>query len=125
MFEQADVREPRNTIGDWILRAGIGVVFVLFGMEKFPATPGSEWVKLFQEIGAGQWFRFFTGVVEVLGGVLVVIPWTVTIGLGLLGCTMASAALILIFVIGRPGDSIISIGFFIALAAYWRSRSIH
>ena len=82
-------------------------------------------MKLFQEIGAGQWFRYFTGVVGVLGGVLVLIPWTVTMGLGLFACTMASAALILIFVPGRPGDSIVSIGFLIALAAFWRSRSIH
>src|SRR5271157_306128 len=104
MFEQANLREPRNVLGDWILRGAIALVFILFGAEKFPSSPESPWVKLFQQIGAGQWFRYFTGVVEVLGGVLVFIPWTVTAGLVLLASTMAAAALILVFVIGRPAD---------------------
>jgi uncharacterized membrane protein YphA (DoxX/SURF4 family) len=118
MFEQASAPAPRNVIGDWVMRGGIGLFFVSAGAEKF--TPG--WVKLFQEIGVGQWFRYFTGVVEILGGILVLIPWTVTAGLALLGCTMASAALILIFVIGRPADSIFSGGIFVALAFFWWNR---
>jgi uncharacterized membrane protein YphA (DoxX/SURF4 family) len=122
VFEQAELREPRNAIGDWILRAGIGLIFVMIGMEKFPSTPGSQWVDFFQDVGVGQWFRYFTGVVEVLGGVLVLIPLTVTVGLALLCCTMLSAALILTFVLGRPADSVFSLAFFIALAAFWRSR---
>lgn len=125
MFEQANLREPRNVLVDWILRGGIAVVFVIFGAEKFPATPGSPWVKLFQQIGAGQWFRYFTGVAEVLGGVLVLIPWTVTAGLALLACTMAGAALILVFVIGRPADCIVSVLFLIGLAAFWWNRQSH
>ena len=122
MFEQANLREPRNALGDWVLRGGIAVVFVLFGAEKFPSAPGSPWVKLFQQIGAGQWFRYFAGVVEVLGGVLVLIPWTVTAGLVLLACTMAAAVLILVFVIGQPADSIFAGVLFVALAAFWWSR---
>ena len=61
---------------------------------------GSPWVKLFQQIRAGQWFRYFTGA-EVLGA---------TAGLALLACTMAAA------------DSIFSGIFFIALSAFWWSR---
>ncbi len=118
MFEQATQPEPRNSMGDWILRGGIAIFFVSAGFEKF--SPG--WVRLFQEIGFGQWFRYFTGVVEILGGTLVLIPWTVTMGLFLLGCTMAGAALLLIFVVGRPADSVFSGGLFIALALFWRSR---
>jgi uncharacterized membrane protein YphA (DoxX/SURF4 family) len=79
MFEDANLREPRSVLSDWILRGAISVVFVLFGAEKFPSNPGSPWVNLFQQIGAWQWFRF-TGVVEIVGGVLVLIPWTATVG---------------------------------------------
>jgi putative oxidoreductase len=118
MFEQASAPAQRNVIGDWVLRGGIGLFFVSAGAEKF--TP--VWVQLFQEIGLGQWFRYFTGVVEILGGILVLIPWTVTIGLALLGCTMASAALILIFVVGHPADSVVSGGIFIALTFFWWNR---
>jgi len=122
MFEQASAEEPRNVAGDWALRGGIAVAFVVFGAEKFSSDPGGGWVKLFHEIGIGQWFRYFTGVVEVLGGLLVLIPWTATAGLALLACTMASAALILTFVLGRPGDSVFSGAFLIGLAAFYWSR---
>jgi putative oxidoreductase len=122
MFEQANLRDPPSALSDWILRGGIGVAFVIFGVEKFPSGPGSEWVNLFQRIGAGQWFRYFTGVVEVLGGVLVLIPWTVTAGLALLACTMVSAALILAFVIGHPADSVFSLVLFMVLTIFWLSR---
>ena len=124
MFEQASAPEARNALGDWILRGGIALVFVLFGMEKFPSGPESSWVKMFEQIGFGQWFRYFTGIVEVLGGVLVLIPRTATAGLALLACTMAGAACILIFIVGRPADSIFSGLFFIGLTAFgWVRRN--
>jgi putative oxidoreductase len=122
MFEQANLRESRSVLVDWILRGVIALAFVLFGAEKFPSEPGSPWIRLFQEIGAGQWFRYFTGVVEVVGGLLVLIPRTAMAALVLLACTMAGAVLILVFVIGRPADSIVAGGFFIGLAAFAWSR---
>ena len=122
MFEQASFSEPRTAFGDWIVRGGIGLAFVYFGTEKFPSDPGSEWVRLFQQIGFGQWFRYFTGVVEILGGVLVLIPWTTNLGLALHASTMASAALIVAFVIGRPAHSIISGVFCIGLCMYLLAR---
>ena len=66
MFEQANV-ETRNALGEWILRGGVAILFILFGAKKFSSGPRSHWVDLFQEMGAGQWFRYLTGVVEVLG----------------------------------------------------------
>jgi hypothetical protein len=36
----------------------------------------SDWsirIGIFQQIGLGQWFRYFTGAVEIAGGVLVTI----------------------------------------------------
>ncbi|HWD98304.1 MAG TPA: DoxX family protein, partial [Bryobacteraceae bacterium] len=85
-------------------RGAIAVFFSAVGLDKF----GNSWVKFFQQPGMGQWFRYFTGAVEILGSLLVLIPATVTIGLALLACTMASAALILIFGIHRPQDSVFS-----------------
>jgi hypothetical protein len=104
MFEQATSPQTCNAISA--------------GADRF--SPG--WVGLFQEIGVGQWFRYFTGVAEIFGRILVLIPWTVDVGLALLGCTMASAALILIFVVGHAADSVFSGAIFIALAFFWWSR---
>ena len=92
MFEQTSAADSRSVLVDWVLRAAIAAAFIVFGIDKFR---GAEWVMLFQQIGIGQWFRYCTGVVEIVGGVLVLIPRTITAGLALLACTMASAALIL------------------------------
>ncbi|HEV8414972.1 MAG TPA: DoxX family protein [Bryobacteraceae bacterium] len=120
MFEA--VGERRNVLSDWMFRGAIALVFVLEGTEKFSSDPHSSWVRLFQQIGWGQWFRYLTGAVEVLGSVLVLIPWTVTAGLALLACTMAAATLIVLFVIGRPADSVFPGIFFLGLAAFYWSR---
>lgn len=120
MFEQAAAGEARNPLSDWILRGAIALVFIYEGIEKFGAA--SDWITLFRQIGFGDWFRYFTGVVEIAGGVLVLIPWTVTAGLALLACTMGSAALILAFVVGRPEDSVFSGVFLIGLMLFLRSR---
>ena len=121
MFEA--LGERRNVLSDWMFRGAIALVFVLEGTEKFSSDPHSSWVRLFQQIGMGQWFRYLTGAVEVLGSVLVLIPWTVTAGLALLACTMAAATLIVLFVLGRPADSVFPGIFFLGLAAsYWSRR---
>jgi len=120
MFEA--VGERRNVLSDWMFRGAIALVFVLEGTEKFSSDPHSSWVRLFQQIGMGQWFRYLTGAVEVLGSVLVLIPWTVTAGLALLACTMAAATLIVLFVLGRPADSVFPGIFFLGLAAFYWSR---
>jgi putative oxidoreductase len=118
MFEQASQGEPRNSLSEWMSRGAIAVFFFAVGLDKF----GNSWVKFFDQLGIGQWFRYFTGIVEIAGGALVLIPATVTLGLGLLACTMASAALILIFVIHRPQDSVFSGALLIGLIAYWWNR---
>jgi putative oxidoreductase len=122
MLENSYATENRDGISDWVIRGSIALVFVLFGMEKFPSRPDGQWIKLFQEIGFGQWFRHLTGVVEVLGGLLVLIPRTARAGLALLALTMGSAALILTFRLGRPADAIISTLFCLALSAFWWTR---
>ena len=120
MFEQVVRDEPRNVWGDWILRGGIALAFVLFGVDKFPAN--GPWVSFFDQVGFGQWFRYVTGVVEIAGGVLLLIPWTVSAGLLLLACTMASAALIHVVIIRQPANAIIPVAFCIGLAAFWLAR---
>jgi putative oxidoreductase len=119
MFEQAVSKDSRSVLTDWLLRGAIAAAFAMFGVEKFT---DAEWVKRFHDIGFGEWFRYFTGVVEVLGGVLVLIPWTVTAGLALLVCTMASASLIWIFVLGQPANSIITGVFCVGLVLFWLNR---
>jgi len=97
--------EPRNTPLDWAIRIGLTGFYFLSGLEKFSASE-PHWVKLFQEIGAGDWFRYLAGVVEITGALLVLVPRTAVIGLALLATTMAAAVLIFLMVLGRPADSL-------------------
>src|SRR5260370_4454854 len=61
---------PKLSASDWMLRGAVALVFFLIGMEKLT---GTTWVKLFEEIGFGEWFRYFTGGVQMTGSALLLI----------------------------------------------------
>lgn len=115
MFEQAHSDTPRNGICDWMIRGSIALAYLAFGVDKFSAS----WTKFFDQVGFGQWFRYCTGVVEILGALLVLVPWTVEAGLALLACTMAGAVLIITFLIHRPQDRVFSVALLIVWSVYW------
>ena len=48
-------------------------------------------IALFDAVGIGQWFRYVTGLLEVVGGVLLVVPGKTAFGAVLLACVMAGA----------------------------------
>ena len=83
-----------------LLRVAIGVMFIFIGKSKFAAH--SEWIKIFDQIGFGQWFRYFTGCLQMLGGVLVLIPRTFAFGILIIATTMAGAVAAWIFFLGEP-----------------------
>lgn len=112
----------QNSLPDWVLRFGIFLAFLLFGAEKFKSGADAPWVALFKQIGFGQWFRYFTGTVELVGAFLVLIPNTVTVGVAMLACTMGSAVLIIIAVLHRPADALLSFALGCALVAFWMHR---
>jgi len=86
-------RSPSD-LGGWVLRGGVAAFFILMGAEKFPSGPGTPWVAIFEQIGLGQWFRYFTGVIEIGGALLYVFPVTCAIGTAMLACTMLGAAIL-------------------------------
>ncbi|HUA91721.1 MAG TPA: DoxX family protein [Terracidiphilus sp.] len=122
MFETTRAHEHRDRLGDWVLRGGVALAFVLFGADKFPSQPGSVWVRFFDQVGVGQWFRYFTGIVEIAGALFVLIPQTARIGLALLATTMACAAGIVSFRLGRPADGIFAEILCVVLSALWWAR---
>ena len=98
---------PRFDIAGLMIRLGVAIVFFIAGAEKFSATnPNSHWVSMFNQIGLGEWFRYFAGVVEILGAALILIPRTILMGIALLAVTMVSAAVIVFLVLGQRGESL-------------------
>jgi uncharacterized membrane protein YphA (DoxX/SURF4 family) len=100
-------------LSEWGLRLFLTLVFVYAGLEKFPSAPDAMWVKVFADIGFGQWFRYFTGVVEVVGGCLLLVPWATAIAVPLLVCTMVVAILVHLMVVGI-GPQTVAVGVLIA-----------
>jgi hypothetical protein len=71
------------------------------------------WIRVFDRIGFGQWFRYLTGATQIGGAVLVLIPRTSLIGIGVLSCTMIGAMTFWIVVARQPFAAIIP-GFVLA-----------
>src|SRR4030095_12687537 len=73
----------------WTIQALAALAFVAAGSGKLLGVPGM--IALFDAIGIGQWFRYVTGSLEVLGGLLLVVPGTAAFGAVLLAAVMAGA----------------------------------
>ena len=96
-----DSTSSRSRRGDallWTLRILLAVLFLYQGVDKF--SERRLWIRMFDEIGFGQWFRYFTGVVEISGALMLLIPKTTLVAVGLLISTMIGALLVHVFVIG-------------------------
>ena len=98
------------------MRVILALVFVAAGLDKFL---GAMWVRVFNDIGFGQWFRYVTGIVEVLGGCLLLVPRATVVAVPVLVCTMAGALLVHLTVVG-VGPQTVAVGVLqAALVAVW------
>src|SRR5262249_14376289 len=93
--------ERRDVLG-WLMRAGLGALFVAIGTSKFNADPHGMWFQIFEKIGFGQWFRILAGVMQVAGGVLFLFPGTCRFGAASIAATMIGAAVTDVVVLGNP-----------------------
>ena len=112
---------PKLSAANWMLRGAVALVFFLIGMEKLT---GTTWVKLFEEIGFGQWFRYFTGIVQMTGSALLLIPWTARLGAALIGCTMLGAMILHVFVLSTGAFAAVvpAILLVLVMVAGWKGR---
>lgn len=115
-------RRFANSGRDWVLRAIIFLGFLFFGSGKFKSDANAPWIVLYNQIGFGDWFRYFTAVIEILGAFLVLIPRTVMAGLVALGCTMMGAVLIDGFVLHRFVDAFLPFSILCGFIAYGLHR---
>lgn len=60
-----------NILG-WVLAIFLAFVFVFAGGVKLIGKPAM--VQEFAQIGIGQWFRYFTGMLEVSGAIGLLVP---------------------------------------------------
>jgi len=73
----------------WGVRILLALAFGAAGAAKLAGVP--QMVQVFDAIGFGQWFRIVTGVVELAGAALLLVPATGFFGGVLLLATMVGA----------------------------------
>jgi uncharacterized membrane protein YphA (DoxX/SURF4 family) len=82
----------------WTLQVASAAMFLFAGSLKLAGVP--LMVHEFGIIGLGQWFRYFTGGVEVISAVLLLVPSLAFFGALALAATMVGAILTHLFIIG-------------------------
>ena len=85
-------------VGLCILQIGAAGMFLMVGFLKLSGD--AQMVGLFDAIGLGQWFRYVTGSLEVLGAVLLLVPRLSGLGALLLVGVMLGAVPTHLFVVG-------------------------
>ena len=102
----------------WTLQALAAAAFLMAGATKLA---GAEMhVAMFEKIGFGQWFRYFTGSLEVISAVLLLLPKTAGIGAALLAATMVGAVATHLFIIGGSAAPALVLLLITAAVAWYR-----
>lgn len=93
------VREKRKfIIALWVLHVLVAAFLFSAGISKLAGA--EEAVVLFDNVGIGQWLRYVTGMLEIIGSVLLLIPSLSPVGALLLAMVMTGAIGAHLFVIG-------------------------
>jgi putative oxidoreductase len=84
----------------WCVQALLALVFVNASWAKLMGNP--EMVALVSAVGFGQWFRYVTGILELTGAVLIMVPKTRSAGAALLATIMLGALIAHLFILHVP-----------------------
>ena len=82
----------------WTLSGLIALAFISAGGAKLAGA--SVMVEMFDKVGLGQWFRYFTGLLEVAGAIGLLIPRYAFYGAVLLAIVMVGAIIAHVAILG-------------------------
>ena len=91
----------------WTLSIFLALLFLSAGGVKFVNNP--QMIQEFDQVGLGQWFRYFTGSCEVAGACMVLIPRVRFSGALLISCVMVGATIANLTVIHQPAAAILTV----------------
>jgi len=91
---------PRKALSTaaWVISVPLALMMLMAGTSKLRGVP--MMVGLFEAIGIGQWFRYLTGGLEVLGGALLFVPRLSGLAALTLAGVMLGAIATHIFIVG-------------------------
>jgi putative oxidoreductase len=80
----------------WLTQVALALMFLMAGGSKLAGVPAM--VSLFDAVGVGQWFRYVTGIIEVISGIALLVPSAAIFGAMLLIPTMLGAIVVNVFI---------------------------
>jgi len=102
----ADPTIPRSRgqrlarLAAWVPQLLLAAAMLGAGAGKLAGTP--DMVALFEAVGVGQWFRYVTGVLEITGAVLLLVPALAGFGALHLAGVMSGAVVAHLAVLHTP-----------------------
>jgi uncharacterized membrane protein YphA (DoxX/SURF4 family) len=109
-----------QVIASWILRVLLAVAFLAAAGAKLAGVP--MLVQVFEQIGLGDWFRYVTAIVEIVGVAGLFIPGVTALAALWLGVTMFFALLTHLFILHTsPAGAVVLLVLAIVLA--WLQRA--
>jgi putative oxidoreductase len=100
---QAEQESEHGLFTTHVVTLAVAFFFFVFGFEKLLGA--GHWVDLFRRLGLGEWFRYFTGAVQVTGAGLAVLRRTALVGVFLMACTMVGAVIANMVKLGGFADA--------------------
>jgi uncharacterized membrane protein YphA (DoxX/SURF4 family) len=104
----------------WILSSLVALLFVGAGGAKLAGA--AAMVDLFAKVGLGQWFRYFTGLLEVTAGIGLLISRYAFYAAVLLAIVMVGAFIAQVTVLGDSPAAPIVLFVLVGIIAYLRKR---
>jgi len=102
----------------WTLSGLVALAFIAAGGGKLAGT--AVMVELFDKVGLGQWFRYFTGLLEVVGGIGLLVPRYAFHAARLLAIVMVGAIIAHVTVLGGSPAAAVVLFVLTGIIAYLR-----
>jgi uncharacterized membrane protein YphA (DoxX/SURF4 family) len=112
----------KTTIFVWVLRLLFAALFLFAGFMKVTSQP--MMVAEFDVVGLGQWFRFLTGGLELLGAVTLLVPRASALGALLLLLVDLGAFVAQVTVLHVDWIHTVVIGLLLAVLVYLQRESL-
>jgi len=91
-YQSVRSTRPRAaTVALWALQIALAAALGMAGVSKLAGAPAM--IQLFDAVGVGQWLRYVTGALEMLGAVALLVPRVASLGALLLIGVMSGAVL--------------------------------
>ena len=102
----------------WILSGLVALAFLGAGGSKLAGAPAM--IELFDKVGLGQWFRYFTGLLEVAAGIGLLISRYAFYAAVLLAIVMVGAIIAHVTVLGSSPSAPVVLFVLAGIIAYLR-----